>query len=341
MNSLMKNFDSIPLEFYTLKYFFDEEVKEEQDIYVFKIKKQFGTGEVRYTTLQKGLKTFDLNILATRDITFPINCLGSSSLQFLYCLEGSCSHQFQDSNETHLIEQFQTAVVHNDNELENRFIISGGKRLILNIIFVNKEEYFAKFSKDSNQFNKKLKRLLQHIDNKPRYFHSGNYSLKIAEQLKLLIGMEYMNKISESLSQKGRYYLILAKQIEKFCLEIDNNSNTSSLLKVELKLISELSDFIKKHPEVQHTIRTLCDKSNLSPAKLQEGFKFMFERTVSDFVRNVRLEKAERLIQSTDLTISEIVYSVGLTSRSYFCKIFKKKYHYSPKEYKLKNTRTN
>jgi AraC-like DNA-binding protein len=66
----------------------------------------------------------------------------------------------------------------------------------------------------------------------------------------------------------------------------------------------------------------------------------MHGRTVSDFVRNVRLEKAEDLIKNTDLNISEVVYSIGLTSRSYFCKIFKKKYDCSPKEYKLMSGHT-
>jgi AraC family transcriptional regulator, transcriptional activator for feuABC-ybbA operon len=71
----------------------------------------------------------------------------------------------------------------------------------------------------------------------------------------------------------------------------------------------------------------------MSPCKLQEGFKMLHDRTVSDFIRNVRLEKAEELISHSDLNISEIVYSIGFTSRSYFAKIFKEKFHCSPKTY--------
>ncbi|RXJ44361.1 helix-turn-helix domain-containing protein [Gelidibacter gilvus] len=33
------------------------------------------------------------------------------------------------------------------------------------------------------------------------------------------------------------------------------------------------------------------------------------------------------------MNISEIVYSVGLSSRSYFCRIFKKRFKCSPKLY--------
>lgn len=313
------------------------EITNDQDVHVLTLSKEIGSGEIRHTVLQAGLQVFDFNIKLNSDLEIPVDSITYKSLLFLYCLEGDCSHQFDDYEETHFIDQFQTSVIHSDEGLQSRIFISDGKKLILNIIVVNKKEYFDKFNNDSNHFDKKIQELLNDISHKRKYFHSGNHSLKIAEQLKLLIAIEYTNEISEVLSQKGRYYLILAKQIEQFCLEIDNNTNTSGLLKNELKLVTQVSDYIKEYPEVQHSIKTLCAKSGLSPAKLQEGFKFMFERTVSDFVRNVRLEKAEKLIRTTDLTISEIVYSVGLTSRSYFCKIFKKKYQFSPKEYKQVN----
>jgi AraC-like DNA-binding protein len=50
----------------------------------------------------------------------------------------------------------------------------------------------------------------------------------------------------------------------------------------------------------------------------------------------VRVEKGEELIKTSDMNISQIVYSVGFSSRSYFSKIFRQKYNCSPKEYKEK-----
>jgi len=39
-------------------------------------------------------------------------------------------------------------------------------------------------------------------------------------------------------------------------------------------------------------------------------------------------------MNTSDLNISQIVYSIGFTSRSYFTKIFKEKYVLAPNEYK-------
>ncbi|MBQ4820558.1 AraC family transcriptional regulator [Aquimarina sp. MMG016] len=317
------------------KYLFGE-IGINKDIQTLSISPLFGRGQVRYTKLQNGLQSFDFNLNLHENVEIPVCSMTENSLQFVYCLEGFCDHQFESFEQTTRIEQFQTAVIHSDNGLSSNLIIKKNRPLILNILCIDKQEYFDKFGPQSNQFSKTIRNLLTSIKTKSKHFHLGNYNLKIAEQLKLLLGVEYNNEISELLSQKGRYYLILAKHIEQFHAEIENKSNTSGLLKNELTAISEISEYIKKNPEIQHSIKTLCLQSGLSPAKLQEGFKFMFERTVSDYVRNVRLEKAERLIKTTDLTISEVVYSVGLTSRSYFCKIFKKRFHYSPKEYKMR-----
>lgn len=55
--------------------------------------------------------------------------------------------------------------------------------------------------------------------------------------------------------------------------------------------------------------------------------------TVSLFIREARLQKAEQLIRKFDYSISEIVYSIGLNSRSYFSRIFKDRYDISPSEY--------
>ncbi|WP_431137979.1 helix-turn-helix domain-containing protein, partial [Psychroserpens mesophilus] len=65
-----------------------------------------------------------------------------------------------------------------------------------------------------------------------------------------------------------------------------------------------------------------------------------YTRTVADYVRHVRLETARNLLRKTDMNISEVVYSVGFNSRSYFSNIFKKQYGLSPSDFISKLRRT-
>ena len=108
----------------------------------------------------------------------------------------------------------------------------------------------------------------------------------------------------------------------------------TSLTKMELNAIAELTDYINEFTDLDHKVENLSDRVGLSAAKLQEGFKFQHGLTVCEYIRSVRLTKSEDLIINTDLNISEIVYSVGFTSRSYFSKIFKERFDCTPSEYK-------
>ena len=81
-------------------------------------------------------------------------------------------------------------------------------------------------------------------------------------------------------------------------------------------------------------LEQLSLKSGLSQAKLQDGFKFLYTRTVTEYIRHVRLEAAREMMTNTDLNISQIVYSIGFTRRSYFSKIFKEKFGITPNQFK-------
>lgn len=314
------------------------EVDLENDTYTLRFSPQIGHGQIRCTQLQDGLMAIDLYGTFYEDTSIAIDIETLTTLQFIYCLEGECYHHYTDQVESSQIEPFQMAVVGCENFHSSILKCHADKPFSISIILTDKKKYFGTISNEHNPFGKKLKKQLFHLDSINKFVHLGIFNLRIAQELRLIFDGEHENKLSQQLSKKGRYYIILAKQIEQFLAEIGSPQNSSGLLRQELKKITEVSEYIQQYPEIQHTIKNLCRRAGISPAKLQEGFKFMFNRTVSDYIRNVRLEKAEKLIRTTDLSISEVVYSVGLTSRSYFCKIFKAKYNCRPKEYKQRNT---
>ena len=58
--------------------------------------------------------------------------------------------------------------------------------------------------------------------------------------------------------------------------------------------------------------------------------------TFTNYVNEIRLNLAAASLKETELTISEIGASVGLTDTPYFCRIFKKKFGMTPTEYRRK-----
>ena len=82
---------------------------------------------------------------------------------------------------------------------------------------------------------------------------------------------------------------------------------------------------------------TLAEAMAMSRAKLYRDLKQISDETLSDYVRNVRLEKAAELLRTTTMTVQEIMESVGFINGSHFTKIFKFKYSVPPTEYRKKH----
>ncbi len=64
----------------------------------------------------------------------------------------------------------------------------------------------------------------------------------------------------------------------------------------------------------------------------------LFEKTPSELITDIRLEKGKELLAKSQLTISEIAFKTGFNNPKYFTKNFKKKYDILPSAYKKKHS---
>ena len=77
----------------------------------------------------------------------------------------------------------------------------------------------------------------------------------------------------------------------------------------------------------------VCTQMGMSRSKLYQKLKNITGQSIGDFVRHIRLEKAAFLMTSTDVSISEVMFQVGIQTQSYFTKAFKKKFGTTPSQY--------
>jgi YesN/AraC family two-component response regulator len=74
----------------------------------------------------------------------------------------------------------------------------------------------------------------------------------------------------------------------------------------------------------------LAQELTMSDSQLYRKLKAISNTSTALFIRKVRLEKAKELLQTTELTVSEIVYSTGFSDPSWFSKVFKEEFKESP-----------
>lgn len=78
----------------------------------------------------------------------------------------------------------------------------------------------------------------------------------------------------------------------------------------------------------------LCSQMAVSRIQLYRKLKDITGSSPTVFIRNVRLEKAAHLLQTTNMTVMEIMFKCGFSNRAYFYREFSKKYNMTPKNYK-------
>ncbi len=77
-------------------------------------------------------------------------------------------------------------------------------------------------------------------------------------------------------------------------------------------------------------------ESGLSMSKMQlyRKLKTLSNMSPGEFIKHIRLQKTVLLLETTQLTISEIFYRSGFNNQSYFFREFKKRYQCSPNEFR-------
>ena len=141
------------------------------------------------------------------------------------------------------------------------------------------------------------------------------------EELHLMID----NLIDNVRRLKGKFSGAL-KQDDKV-EKIEVKGNDEELMERIMKVVNENmsdSDF---------NVEKMCDEVGVSRTQLHRKLKEMTGVPTSEFLRNIRLNEAARLIRERKINITQVSYMVGFANNSHFSTAFKKYFGMSPTEY--------
>lgn len=100
------------------------------------------------------------------------------------------------------------------------------------------------------------------------------------------------------------------------------------------KQIQEIVD--ENIDQEDFSLTILASKIGLTNSYLSSLFKKIFGIPFQEYMLNERLEKGKILLLSTSLKNYEIAEKIGISDPNYFSTLFRKKYGYSPNQYKQK-----
>lgn len=107
-----------------------------------------------------------------------------------------------------------------------------------------------------------------------------------------------------------------------------------SLNKIDNEFIERITKIIEENlMDEKIDVPTIAQELSMSYSSLYRKIKALTGMSTGEFIRKLRLRKAEQLLLSGKYNISEIAHQVGLNSVSYFRECFKEEYGMSPSEY--------
>ncbi len=311
------------------------EITQRWGEYTLKINNANATGTIRFISFEWGVSLLDYDIIFHENVELIMDASQFNPIHFTYCLEGNCDHRFgyQEESERKTLEQFQSVIITSKQGGYNHGYFPKNKKLAINVIQITRKKFLNKRLNGVDSLNKRLYELFVDTDHDDTFSYYGSYNLKLANKIAALRKIKNKNGMIRIMQIEGLVYETLAMHIAQHEKDSKGDLAPTSLLRSELKTIKSLAGKIAKNVSQEYTLDKLALESGLSQAKLQEGFKLLYTRTVTEYVRHARLEAARDYLSNTDMNISQVVYSVGFSSRSYFSKIFKNKYGISPSEF--------
>ena len=321
--------------------FLQGELKETWGERVLTFDNKLGKGTIRTIPFSWGVSLLDFDVYLTDEIKIVFNNQEISPIEFIFTSKGNFKYSDNDTDGYIDLEQFQNIIISPKHEAHKTFLFPKNRVVKTNIIRIVRDDYLKKVNNNVCYLNDLLLNIFKDNSGDTGFHHFGNFSLRIAEEIKKLANV-HDSGILRTLSLEGRLYLILSMQLFEHNNFEEKMNIPEAISKEEIKKIHKLTEYIVEHISENISINILSEESGLSPKKLQLGFKILYSKTVNEYVRQLKLEISRDYLKNSDLSVSEIVYAIGIKSRSYFSKIFFEAYEILPTDYRkhLKNKNT-
>jgi DNA-binding response OmpR family regulator len=121
---------------------------------------------------------------------------------------------------------------------------------------------------------------------------------------------------------------------EKFGNDVLSSSREIARNQKDREFMESLTGFLDKNLDNSDlSVDEICLEVGLGRTNLYKKMKSLTDQSLGEFIRTYRLKKAAAILMAEDISVSEVIYRVGINSHSYFTKAFKMQFKYTPSEF--------
>lgn len=131
------------------------------------------------------------------------------------------------------------------------------------------------------------------------------------------------------------------KNLQEFFFQAITMQSTQLKISAQDKiLIERCIQEIEAHLLEDFNVKSLADNIGMSHSALYKKIKMISGKSLSEFIRSVRLKKAAELLILSDLKVNEVAHRVGFDDIKYFREQFNKLFGLNPSAYAKKYRKT-
>lgn len=176
-----------------------------------------------------------------------------------------------------------------------------------------------------------------------------DFFARLTEGLKAAVAHQSFDEVNELMSRfldvklpLGNSSSSVGGQIEKPSQSVadgDVNGKQSEAVVPELSeadrhLLDEINRAIEEHMiDSDFNVTMLQEVMSMGNKQLYRKVKALTGSTPVEYIRDLRMHKAAKLLSAGKFSVSEVMYTVGFSNSSYFSKCFSKAFGMTPTEY--------
>ncbi|OUS27970.1 AraC family transcriptional regulator [Thalassotalea sp. 42_200_T64] len=195
---------------------------------------------------------------------------------------------------------------------------------------------------------------IEHVGMKtlPQVVGLGDYDFSpphIAKQFavddkKVLVGEEVSSRLELNVTKGGSMAWFTTSKRPLYSKDgsiigtygISQHIEQTNVEPAGLSLLQKPVDYIRDNYANEFSIKQLAEHSHLSVSALERRFKKYLAKTPLQFINEVRLEQARRMLIETSEPISRVASHCGFSEHSYFSRQFVKFFKVLPSDFRKK-----
>ena len=129
----------------------------------------------------------------------------------------------------------------------------------------------------------------------------------------------------------GLYLLLILHYVEQECL-----AESSAVARPRNETVEQVCAYLAANYRQKFSLTEVAARFYLSPYYLSRLFRRVTGQSIVDYLNNRRIESAQKLLETTELSISAIAEQTGFASAAHFRRVFREVTDISPLQYRKK-----